>query len=139
MYLSITSKATSPYVTCVRTAALVSAAGVGWPGKGKPGNGTRHPTDQAVLYSFSCNGRTSSYRVKLLVEPTRVAYISTICILSPERGLCGQAIGTKNTGASTPLKWGKKKTTRSEVSHMITGVRPNQPRSSVFRPATMTV
>jgi len=52
---------------------------------------------------------SSSYRVKLLVEATRIAYISTICILSPERGLCGQAIGTKNTRASTSLKQGRKR------------------------------
>ena len=80
----------------------------------KPGNGTHHTTDQAALKSFSSNSLTSSYRVKLLVEATRVAYISAICILSPERGLCGQAIGTKNTRASTPLKQGKKHKVRGE-------------------------
>ena len=33
----------------------------------------------------------------------------------------------------------KKKETRSEVSHMIQRVSPNQPRSFVFRLPTMTV
>lgn len=51
--------------------------------------------------------------MKFLVEATCVAYISAICILSPERGLCGQAIGTKNTRASSPLKQeGKEKRTK---------------------------
>lgn len=103
----------------------------------EPGRGARRAAHQAAFSSFPRPRLTSSYRVKLLVEATRVAYISAIGILSPERGLCGQAIGTKNTRASTPLK--REKNTRSGVSHMITGVRPNQPRSFVFRLATVTV